>query len=494
MIELEAQRRSSAVPMEDSLAVAREQLLGRAGLDLKALDRAMSQAMARRLDYADLYFQFTRYETWTVEDGIVKEGVHSIDQGIGVRAISGERTGFAYSDQLDEAALLDAVDAARGIARAHGDGKIKVARPVSYQPLYPSIDPLRSLEDRAKVDLLADLDRKVRAMDPRIAQVIASLAGVYEIILVQGSDGTLAADVRPLVRLNVSVIMEANGRREQGYAGGGGRGDFSVLTADERPVKIAAEAVRSAAVNMDAVASPAGNMPVVLGSGWPGILLHEAIGHGLEGDFNRKGTSAFSGRIGERVATEQCTVVDDGTLSGRRGSLNVDDEGTPTQCNTLIEGGILKGYMQDKMNARLMQTRSTGNGRRESFAYAPMPRMTNTYMLPGKYDPEEILASVDKGIYAPNFGGGQVDITSGKFVFSASEAYLIENGKKTVPVKGVMLIGSGPEVLTRVSMVGKDLALDAGLGTCGKDGQSVPVGVGQPTIRIDSLTVGGTQT
>jgi len=494
MIEPQALLRPSAVPPADALAIARDHLLGRAGLDLKALDRAMSVAMARRLDYADLYLQLTRYETWTVEDGIVKEGVHSIDQGIGVRAISGERTGFAYSDQLDEAALLDAVEAARGIARTQGEGKVKVARPVAYQPLYPSVDPLRSLDDRAKVDLLADLDRKVRAMDPRVAQVIASIAGVYEIVLVQGSDGTLAADVRPLVRLNVSVIMESNGRREQGYAGGGGRGDFGVLTADGRPLKIAAEAVRSAAVNMEAVASPAGNMPVVLGSGWPGILLHEAIGHGLEGDFNRKGTSAFSGRVGERVATEQCTVVDDGTLAGRRGSLNVDDEGTPTQCNTLIEGGILKGYMQDKMNARLMKTRSTGNGRRESFAYAPMPRMTNTYMLPGKYDPEEILASVGKGIYAPNFGGGQVDITSGKFVFSASEAYLIENGKKTVPVKGVMLIGSGPEVLTRVSMVGKDLALDAGLGTCGKDGQSVPVGVGQPTIRIDSLTVGGTQT
>jgi TldD protein len=494
MTEPQAHPRTSAGADFDSLAIARDQLLGRAGLDLQMLDRALSVAMSRELDYADLYFQLTRYETWTVEDGIVKEGVHSIDQGIGVRAVSGERTGFAYSDQLDEAALLDAVHAARGIARTQGDGKVKVARPVGYRPLYPNVDPLKSLDDRAKVDLLADLDRKVRAMDPRVAQVIASLAGVYEIVLVQGSDGTLAADVRPLVRLNVSVIMESNGRREQGYAGGGGRGDFSVLTADGRPLKIAAEAVRSAVVNMEAVASPAGNMPVVLGSGWPGILLHEAIGHGLEGDFNRKGTSAFSGRVGERVATEQCTVVDDGTLAGRRGSLNVDDEGTPTQCNTLIEGGILKGYMQDKTNARLMKTRSTGNGRRESFAYAPMPRMTNTYMLPGKYDPEEILASVDRGIYAPNFGGGQVDITSGKFVFSASEAYLIEKGKKTVPVKGVMLIGSGPEVLTRVSMVGKDLALDAGLGTCGKDGQSVPVGVGQPTIRIDSLTVGGTQT
>jgi TldD protein len=363
---------------------------------------------------------------------------------------------------------------------------------VSYQPLYPSVDPLRSLEDRAKVDLLADIDRRVRTMDPRVTQVVASLASVYEIVLVQASDGTLAADVRPLVRVNVSVIMEKDGRREQGYAGGGGRGDFGIVTG--RALEIAAEAVRTAAVNMEAVPSPAGNMPVVLGSGWPGILLHEAIGHGLEGDFNRKGTSAFSGRMGERVATEQCTVVDDGTLNGRRGSLNVDDEGTPTQCNTLIENGVLKGYMQDKMNARLMKTRSTGNGRRESFAHAPMPRMTNTYMLPGKYDPEEIIASVDKGLYAPNFGGGQVDITSGKFVFSASEAYLIENGRKTTPVKGAMLIGSGPEVLTRVSMVGKDLALDAGLGTCGKDGQSVPVGVGQPTIRIDSLTVGGTQT
>jgi len=484
----------NAIPAVDALAVAREQLLDHAGLEMSALDRALSAAMSRQLDYADVYLQLTRYETWTVEDGIVKEGVHSVDQGIGVRAVSGERTGFAYSDQLDEAALLDAVDAARGIARANGDGRVKVARAVGYVPLYPGVDPLRSLEDRAKVDLLADLDRRVRKMDARVAQVVASLASVHEIMLVQASDGTLAADVRPLVRLNVSVIMEKDGRREQGYAGGGGRGDLGMVVNGGRALEIAAEAVRSAAVNMEAVPSPAGNMPVVLGSGWPGILLHEAIGHGLEGDFNRKETSAFSGRVGERVATDQCTVVDDGTLSGRRGSLNVDDEGTPTQCNTLIERGILKGYMQDKMNARLMKTRSTGNGRRESFAYAPMPRMTNTYMLPGRYAPEEIIASVDKGIYAPNFGGGQVDITSGKFVFSASEAYLIENGKTTVPIKGAMLIGSGPEVLTRVSMVGNDLALDPGVGVCGKDGQSVPVGVGQPTIRIDSLTVGGTQT
>jgi TldD protein len=478
----------------DAMAAAREHLLSANGLSFAALDRALGAAMSRDLDYADLYLQLTRFETWTVEDGIVKEGVYSIDQGVGVRAVTGERTGFAYSDALDEDSLQDAVVAARGIARAQGSGKVKVARPVSYRPLYPTLDPLGSMSDTDKVELLADIDRRTRAMDNRVIQVMASLAGVYEVVLMQASDGTLSADVRPLVRINVSVIMEKDGRREQGYAGGGGRGDFSIVTANGKPFEIAAEAVRTAGVNMVAMPSPAGNMPVVLGSGWPGILLHEAIGHGLEGDFNRKGTSAFAGRIGERVATEQCTVVDDGTLAGRRGSLNVDDEGTPTQCNTLIERGVLKAYMLDKLNARLMGTQSTGNGRRESFAHTPMPRMTNTYMLPGKYDPEEIIASVDRGLYAPNFGGGQVDITSGKFVFSASEAYLIENGKKTTPVKGAMLIGSGPEVLTRVSMVGKDLGLDAGVGTCGKEGQSVPVGVGQPTIRIDSLTVGGTQT
>jgi TldD protein len=482
-----------AVAAADSFTIARELLLEGAGLELAALDRALSAAMVRKLDYVDLYLQLTRYETWTVEDGIVKEGAYSVDQGIGVRAISGERTGFAYSDELDEVSLTDAVVAARGIARAGGGSQKIIARAASHRPLYPSGDPLRSMTDGDKVALLAELDARVRAMDKRVAQVIGSLSGVYEVVLVQATDGTLAADVRPLVRLNVSVIMEKDGRREQGYAGGGGRGDYHLVTGNGRPLEIAAEAVRTAAVNMSAVPSPAGTMPVVLGAGWPGILLHEAIGHGLEGDFNRKGTSAFAGRIGERVASDQCTVVDDGTLAGRRGSLTVDDEGTPTACNTLIEGGILKGYMFDKMNARLMGVKSTGNGRRESFAHTPMPRMTNTYMLPGKYDPDEIIASVDKGIYAPNFGGGQVDITSGKFVFSASEAYLIENGKKTVPIKGAMLIGSGPEVLTRVSMVGNDLTLDAGLGTCGKDGQSVPVGVGQPTIRIDSLTVGGTQ-
>ncbi|HEY8519748.1 MAG TPA: metalloprotease TldD [Gammaproteobacteria bacterium] len=484
---------AEAAPALDPLRIATDVVLAPAGLDLAALDRAIGAALSRQLDYADVYVQHTRHETWTVEDGIVKDGVYSIDQGVGVRCVSGEKTGFAYADQLDPASLLDAVEAARGIARTQGEGRHRVARRAAARDLYGPVDPLSSLDDLEKVRLLADLDRYVRSLDPRIVQVVASLAGVYDIVLVRGSDGTLAADVRPLVRLNVSVIMEDGGRREQGYAGGGGRADYALLTASDRPRQLAQEAVRQAAVNLEAVPAPAGNMPVVLGSGWPGILLHEAIGHGLEGDFNRKGTSAFSGRIGERVATEQCTVVDDGTLAGRRGSLNVDDEGTPTQRTVLIEGGVLKGYMQDKLNARLMKSASTGNGRRESYAHVPMPRMTNTYMLPGKYDPEEIIASVDKGLYAPNFGGGQVDITSGKFVFAASEAYLIERGKKTVPVKGAMLIGSGPEVLTRVSMVGNDLQLDGGVGTCGKEGQSVPVGVGQPTLRIDSLTVGGTQ-
>ena len=476
----------------DALAIAEQELLVPAGLDLHALERTMGALMSRRLDYGDLYFQRTICETWRVEDGIVKDGGHSVEQGVGVRAVAGEKTGFAYADQLDEASLRDAVQAARGIARAGGSGKAAVGRLVPGEPLYPAVDPMMSLTDRGKVGLLADLDRAIRDLDSRIAQVIASLAGVYEIVLVQGSDGTLAADVRPLVRLNVAVILEQDGRREQGYAGAGGRGDYRLVTAGDAPMDVAKEALRQAEVNLEAVPAPAGNMTVVLGPGWPGVLLHEAIGHGLEGDFNRKGTSAFSGRIGERVATSQCTVLDDGTLAGRRGSLTVDDEGTPSRCNTLIENGVLRGYMHDKLNARLMKTRTTGNARRESFAHVPMPRMTNTYMLPGEHDPGEILASVERGIYAPNFGGGQVDITSGKFVFSASEAYLIEGGRTTAPVKGAMLIGSGPEVLTRVSMVGNDLELDPGIGICGKDGQSVPVGVGQPTLRIDSLTVGGT--
>ncbi len=481
------------VPPIDSLTVVDRELLQPAGLDLSQLDRALGALMTRQLDYGDLYFQFTRIETWTIEDGIVKDGAHSIDQGVGVRAVAGEKTGFAYSDQLDAPSLKDAVEAARGIVRTQGDGRAKASRATSADRLYPADDPSVSLDDADKVELLLRLDRETRAIDERVIQVIGSLASVYEMILVQGSDGVLGADIRPLVRLNVSVITQKGDRREQGYAGCGGRGDLSLFTAPDRVRSLAAEAVRQASVNMEAIRAPAGIMPVVLGSGWPGILLHEAIGHGLEGDFNRKGSSAFSGLIGERVATSECSVVDDGTLEGRRGSLNMDDEGSPTQCNTLIENGILKGYLHDKLNARLMKTQSTSNGRRESYAYPPMPRMTNTYMLPGKHAAEDVIASVDKGIYAPNFGGGQVDITSGKFVFSASEAYLIENGKITAPVKGVMLIGNGPDVLTRVSMVGSDLELDPGVGTCGKEGQSVPVGVGQPTLRIDAMTVGGTE-
>ena len=478
---------------DDALTLAQQLMLLPAGLELGMLQRALGTLMTKQLDYGDLYCQLTRYETWTVEDGIVKDGAYSVDQGVGVRGVAGEKTGFAYADQLDQASLDDSVRAAQGIGRGHASGKQRVGSSPARQSLYASVDPVGSMTDREKVDLLGALDATVRSIDSRVVQVVGSLASVFEVVLVLGSDGTLAADVRPLVRLNVSVILEHEGRREQGYAGTGGRGDLSLLTSNETPSAIAQEAVRQASVNMEAIPAPAGNMPVVLGPGWPGVLLHEAIGHGLEGDFNRKGTSAFSGRIGERVATDQCTVVDDGTLAGRRGSLNVDDEGTQTQCTTLIENGILKAYMQDKLNARLMGTVSTGNARRESYAHSPMPRMTNTYMLAGKFDPDEIIASVERGIYAPNFGGGQVDITSGKFVFSASEAYLIEKGKTTQPVKGAMLIGSGPEVLKQVSMVGNDLALDPGIGICGKEGQSVPVGVGQPTLKIDALTVGGTQ-
>ena len=484
--------RRGAIGEPDRLGIVHAQLLEPAGLDLGDIDQALGALMSRQLDYADIYFQYTRFESWTVEDGIVKDGVHSVDHGVGVRALDGERTGFAYSDEIGRAALNDAVQAARGIARHDGAGRCRVAAVAAMDGLYPALDPMASLDDRRKVRLLADLDREVRAMDARVVQVIGSLAGVYELVLVQNSEGVLGVDVRPLVRLNVSVIMQSKGRRERGFAGGGGRTDYSHFTIGDRPREIAAEAVRQASVNMESIPAPAGNMTVVLGPGWPGILLHEAIGHGLEGDFNRKGTSAFSGRMGDCVATPACTVVDDGTLEGRRGSLTMDDEGTPTRCNTLIENGVLRAYMHDTQNARLMKTRSTGNARRESFAHPPMPRMTNTYMLPGRHDPGEIIASVDKGIYAPNFGGGQVDITSGKFVFSASEAYLIEKGKTTAPLKGAMLIGSGPDVLTRVSMVGSDLELDPGVGICGKNGQTVPVGVGQPTVRIDSLTVGGT--
>jgi TldD protein len=467
-------------------------MLAPAGLDESHLASALSSLYRRDVDAADLYFQVSRSESWTVEDGILKEGNFSLDQGVGVRAVCGEKTGFAYSEELILPALQGAAQAARAISR-HGQSKsIEVAAAGMTRSLYPLTDPTTSITDEQKKALLSRIDQETRRLDSRIEQVIVSLSSNQDLILVAAADGTLAADVRPLVRMNVTVIVEDNGRREQGYCGGGARADLNFFLESDRPLEYARESVRQALVLLDAKPAPAGTMPVVLGAGWPGILLHEAVGHGLEGDFNRKGTSAFTGKVGQMVASELCTIVDDGTLPNRRGSLAVDDEGTPGQYNVLVENGMLRGYMQDKMNARLMGVAPTGNGRRESFAHVPMPRMTNTYMLAGPHDPDEIIASVEKGLFAPNFGGGQVDITSGKFVFSANEAYLIENGRLTSPVKGAMLIGDGPEVLRKISMVGNDLELDHGVGTCGKDGQSVPVGVGQPTLKIDELTVGGT--
>ncbi len=475
-----------------NLDIARQRLLAPAGLDENDLDRVFASLLGHAVDSGDLYFQSTRYESWVLEDGIVKEGTHSIEQGAGVRAISGDKTGFAYSDEILMPALLDASQAARAIARQGSEGKLQAWHRGAENSLYPALDPLDQMTADEKVALLQQVDAEARRQDPRVREVVVSLAGVHEIMMVAVSDGTLSGDVRPLIRFNVMVIVEQDGRREQGSAGGGGRTDYGFFIEQERALGYAREAVRQALVNLDAVATPAGTMPVVLGPGWPGILLHEAIGHGLEGDFNRKGTSAFAGRVGEQVASPLCTVIDDGTIAGRRGSLNVDDEGIPTQHTVLIENGILTGYMQDRMNAGLMGVAPTGNGRRESYAHLPMPRMTNTCLLAGESDPDEIIRSVDKGLYAVNFGGGQVDITSGKFVFTASEAYLIEHGKVTAPVRGATLIGNGPEVLKRVSMVGNDLQLDSGVGTCGKEGQSVPVGVGQPTLLIDELTVGGT--
>ena len=477
---------------DNALQLTVDRLLGPAGLEQRDLDRLLGSVMGRAVDAADIYIQALRQEAWTLEDGRVKDASPTIEQGAGIRAISGEKTGFAYSDELMMPALSAASEAARAITRQGGAGSVQAWHSPRPAPLYPDLDPLGTLADEQKVALLERLDALTRAVDPRIREVVVSLIGVYELILVAASDGTLAADVRPLIRVNVSAIAEQGGRREQGFAGGGGRFGYGWLLEDGHAEEFAREAARQALVNLDAVPAPAGTMPVVLGPGWPGVLLHEAIGHGLEGDFNRRATSAFAGRIGQRVASPLCTVVDDGTLPGRRGSMTIDDEGTPSSCTTLIEGGVLKGYLQDKLNARLMGTHSTGNGRRESFAHLPMPRMTNTYMLAGPHDPAEIIASVERGLYAVNFGGGQVDITSGKFVFSASEAYLIENGRITTPVKGATLIGNGPDVLTRVSMVGTDLKLDAGVGVCGKEGQSVPVGVGQPTLKVDALTVGGT--
>ena len=468
-------------------------ILQPAELELTHLEQTLGQLQSHQIDAGDLYFQVSQQESWVMDDGIIREGSFNIESGVGIRAISGEKTGFAYSDDIALNALTAASKNARAIAQQGGNQVARLSTTGDgARALYSSLNPIdgRSAED--KVDLLKRLDSFTRGLDSRIEQVIISLAGTIEHILVAATDNTLAADIRPLVRLNVTVLMHENGRREQGSAGGGGRRSYDMFFEQESAFDFAREAVRQASINLQSVPTPAGTMPVVLGPGWPGVLLHEAVGHGLEGDFNRKGTSAFSGRIGEQVASPLCTVVDDGTMADRRGSLSVDDEGVPAQCTTLIENGILKGYMQDKMNARLMGTESTSNGRRESYAHLPMPRMTNTYMLAGESNPKEMIASVDKGIYAVNFGGGQVDITSGRFVFSLSEAYEIENGKLGRPLKGATLIGSGPEVMNSISMVGDDLELDTGVGVCGKEGQSVPVGVGQPTLKIDQITVGGT--
>jgi len=469
---------------------ASQLLLNPTGLTENDLLSTLDLIMHNSVDSADIYCQASQHESWVLEDGIIKEGSFNIDQGVGIRAVSGEKTGFAYSDEIVLPALTHAANAAKAISVQGQQGIVQSWKTQNSNNLYMQDNPLQSLHSSEKIELLKKLDCEVRKMDSRITQVSVSLSGVHEVILVAASDGTLNADIRPLVRLSVSVIVESKGRREQGSSGGGGRVDYSYFT-DERAFDYAKEAVRQAVTNLDAIDAPAGEMVVVLGSGWPGVLLHEAIGHGLEADFNRKGSSAFSEMIGQKVASELCTIVDDGTIENKRGSLNIDDEGTATQNTVLIENGILKGYMHDKLNAKLMKTASTGNGRRESYAHLPMPRMTNTFMLAGKHDPAEIISSVKKGLYAVNFGGGQVDITSGKFVFSANEAYLIENGKITSPVKGATLIGNGPEVLNYVSMVGNNLELDSGVGVCGKEGQSIAVGVGQPTIKIDKLTVGG---
>jgi TldD protein len=480
-------------PTIERLATAKSLLLTPFGLDESHLTKALNEIKAHKVDEADLYFQYTRSEGWSLEEGIVKTGSFSIDQGVGVRAVSGEKTAFAYSDDISEASLLDAARTVRSIAAVARSARVKTAskKIAGSRKLYSGTDPISTLDSTTKVALLGKVEKLARAKDPRVIQVMAGLASEYDVVMVARADGTLAADVRPLVRLSVTVIAEQKGRREVGSSGGGGRFGLAYFS-DAQIEEYVNQAVHAALTNLEARPAPAGEMTVVLGSGWPGILLHEAIGHGLEGDFNRKGSSAFSGRIGQRVAAKGVTVLDDGTIADRRGSLNVDDEGNASQRNVLIEDGILKGYIQDSMNARLMGVAPTGNGRRESYAHIPMPRMTNTYMLGGDKDPKEIVKSIKKGLYATNFGGGQVDITSGKFVFSASEAYWVENGKILYPVKGATIVGSGPECLKRVSMIGNDMKLDSGVGTCGKEGQSVPVGVGQPTLRIDGLTVGGT--
>ncbi len=476
-----------------ALETVSNEILRPHGITPSDLNQVLDKLLGPAIDGGDLYFQSSRQESFVLEEGIVKEGSFNIEKGVGVRAISGEKTGFAYSDDILLPAIEKAASAARCIAKSHKSGMVAVGqKSLLCEPIYTTADPLKSIETTEKVALLKEIDSHARKIDPRVKQVIVSLAASHETILILNSEGKLCADIRPMVRLNVNVIVEENGKRETGSAGGGGRTTYHYFTEKARAFGYAEEAVRQALLNLDAIAAPAGTMPVVLGPGWPGVLLHEAVGHGLEGDFNRKGTSAFSNRVGEQVASPLCTVVDDGTLVDRRGSLTLDDEGTPTQRTVLIENGILKGYLQDTLNAKLMGVAPTGNGRRESYSHMPMPRMTNTFMLAGKHFPAEIIASVEKGLYAVNFSGGQVDITSGKFVFSASEAYLIENGKITRPVKGATLIGNGPEVMTKITMVGNDLALDSGIGTCGKEGQSVPVGVGQPTLLISELTVGGT--
>ncbi len=481
--------------MESYIEQARTTLLNPVEVGDRELDKLLGKMTGRQIDHADLFFQYTRHESWVLEEGIVKSGSYNVDKGVGLRAVSGDRSGFAFSDDLSFPTLTQAAESVRGIAHGIGTGRIDVTerRSVNAPVLYGPNDPLASFSDAEKVSLLERVEQEARKKDPRVKQVIVNLAGSHEIMMVVRADGEVCADVRPLVRLTVNVVAESNGRREQGSFSGGSRETYDFLTNDDVAFEYAREAVRQALVNLESINAPAGTMDVVLGPGWPGIILHEAVGHGLEGDFNRKGTSAYSGRVGEKVASELCTIVDDGTITNRRGSLTIDDEGTPSMNTVLIEDGVLKGYMQDLTNARLMNQPPTGNGRRESFRHQPMPRMTNTYMLPGESTHDEIISSVDKGLYAVSFSGGQVDITSGEFVFSATEAYMIEKGKVTRPVKGVTLIGNGPDVLNRISMVGNNLELDSGTGTCGKNGQSVPVGVGQPTIRIDSLTVGGVE-
>ena len=475
-----------------------QNLLTQSGLSKQDLLDSLSLMQVHQVDYADLYFQSSHHESWVLEDGIVKDGSYNIERGVGVRAVSGEKTGFSYSDAITKDAITQAALAARSVADVSSNPltTTQIKMTANPQSIIKTSMPINSLNDSEKIDLLKQIDAHIRKIAPEVSQVVCSMSAVYEEVLIAATDGTFATDIRPLIRLNASVLLEKDGKRERGGAGGGARLDygyfFELEEGQPRWMRYAEEAVRQARVNISAIEAPAGSMPVVLGGGWPGVLLHEAVGHGLEGDFNRKGSSAFSGKVGEQVASSLCTVVDDGTLNNRRGSLNVDDEGVEAGYNVLIENGVLKGYMQDKLNARLMGVNPTGNGRRESYAHLPMPRMTNTYMLAGESSQQEIIASVEKGIFATNFAGGQVDITSGKFVFSASEAYLIENGKVTQPIKGATLIGNGPEVMQKISMVGNDLSLDNGVGVCGKDGQSVPVGVGQPSLKIDELTVGGT--